>query len=882
MADRSPLVKVALGLALVFLVGAGSTTPTFDEHQKKRLAAHRTEKPPKIDGKLDDPAWADATPDDSLRQRYPHDGDEPTQRTVVRVLYDDTSVYVGVRMEDRDPARIVARLARRDRQIESDMLGIAFDSRHDHATAYAFYLNAAGVQSDGLMYDDTEYTQDWDAVWDGATSIDDQGWSAEFRIPLSVLRFSDLPVQEWGFQVERYISRNQEKDRWTWTPQSIGAEVSPMGHLGGLEGLRPKRTLELRPFMVARSRTHTDTGGALFGYDGQARVDGTLDFGLDAKLGLTSNLTLDATVNPDFGQVDADQVVLNLSHFETFFPEKRPFFLEGTDLFNTTLGTFYSRRIGRASVIPETFTGEDGTDLTTIERPAAVPIRAALKLSGKIGDRLSVGALEALTGPDETTAIDAAQMGRPVRFLPPMSYAVARAKYAFRGATYVGAMATAVTRFGTAKDASLDHDAYTQSVDGAWRSEDTQFRLSGQAIVSERIGGSRFWDDDGYTCDPSVRRCRPITRNDGLKLLPGDVGFGVELDGNYEGEHWLGNVYSRVLSPRLGLNDMGFWPRYDRYVVGGEWNYRDLKAGAPLQNWYLGLGTNQVLSWDGTPEDSELSFGFLATLTNFWTFHIGTNVIFPGTWDHYETQDGGWFEQPPNLGASFWLDSDSREPITLHLEGWANRGFSHGGWGAGSSASLKLNFISTLELELAPMLEFNGGRVRNWFETPCLDDSGFTCSSDTFNRHYRFGELSSGTLSFTTRLSYTFSPRLSLQGYAQLFLDRGRWTHYSTIDSIGSSPFIRYSDLRPDPAFNGDSDGDSIKDDDFQDITLNLNIVLRWEYAPGATLLFVYTRAQNSDIVLAGAEPRLTLRGLASGPTEDIFLLKLTYCFSNS
>lgn len=872
--------KVFWALAFPLLGAAGPQLPTLEEQGKKHLAASRTDRAPTIDGALDDACWDLAVPDDSLRQRYPHDGDDPTQRTIIRVLYDDTAIYVGVRLEDTDPSRIVARLARRDRQIESDSVMIMLDSRHDHATAYGFQLNAAGVQADALYFDDNQISYDWDAVWDGAARRDEGGWTAEFRIPLSVLRFPDVPAQSWGLQVERYISRNQERDRWTWTPQSMSAEVSPMGHLVGLDGLHPRRTLELRPFVVARATTHTRSGGALFGFDPAADVDGTFTGGLDAKVGLTSNLTLDATVNPDFGQVDADQIVLNLSHFETFFPEKRPFFLEGTDLFNTPLGLFYSRRIGRTSVIPDEFTGDDGMDLTTLGPLSSVPIRGALKLSGKVGDKLSVGALEALTGPDEATALDFRHDGRTVRFLPPMSYAVARAKYALRGATFLGAMATAVTRFGDGKDATHDHDAFTQSVDGAWRSADTRWRLGGQAVLSERVGGGRFADEDGLTCDPAFspgRDCRPLARNDGLKLLPGDVGYGLDLEGAYEGEHWTANAATWILSPKLGLNDMGFWPRYDRYVLNVGWGYRNLKATGSLQKWDMGMGSNWVLSWDGTPEDAEFGFGYTATLTSFWTFHVEAGPNLPGTWDHFETQDGGWFEQRPGMGASFYLDSDARRAVTLHVDGFGGTALGRGGWNVGGSASLKINAIPNLELELAPQLEVSSGRVRNWFQVPCVDDAGRDCSTDTTSRHYRFGELDAGSLSLTTRMAYAFSPTLSLQAYAQLFLDRGRWSHYSTVDTVGLHPFIRYSDLRPDPLFNGDSDGDGIRDDDFQDISLNLNVVLRWEYAPGATMLFVYTRAQKSDLFLGGEMPHLSLRGLASGPTEDVFLMKLAY-----
>ena len=239
-------------------MGAGPPVPNpiaVQEREKKRLEAHRTDKPPVIDGKLDDPCWADAVPDDSFRQRYPRDGDAPTQKTTIRVVYDDTAIYIGVRMEDTEPERIVARLARRDRQIESDQLGVALDSRHDHTTAYAFYLNAAGVQSDALLYDDNQLDLDWDAVWEAqGRAATEHGWSR--RVPHPALGHSasrDLPVAGVGPPGRALHLAQPGARRWAYTPQTMSAEVvADFGHLDGLVGLHPRTRLELRPFVVAK------------------------------------------------------------------------------------------------------------------------------------------------------------------------------------------------------------------------------------------------------------------------------------------------------------------------------------------------------------------------------------------------------------------------------------------------------------------------------------------------------------------------------------------------------------------------------------------------------------------------------------------------------
>jgi hypothetical protein len=370
----------------------------------------------------------------------------------------------------------------------------------------------------------------------------------------------------------------------------------------------------------------------------------------------------------------------------------------------------------------------------------------------------------------------------------------------------------------------------------------------------------------------------PISRNDGAKLLPGDTGYGVDVEGAYEAPTVVANALARVISPKLNLNDLGFWAYYDRYEVDWNLKLRDTNPGNVLQKWLAGIGGDVIYSMDGVLRDVTLAAGYAGTFKNFWAYDIEGWINVPGTWDHYETQDGGWFEKPFGPGTFVAIDSDPRKPVQFHLEGTANFGFTEGGWEVGSFAALKLNMISTLELEIDPSIDFIGGnRMRAWFPAPCLDDAGNLCTSDTVSRHYRFGALESGSVSLTTRLSYAFSPRLSLQTYAQLFFDRGHWSRYARVDTMGPGPFIRYRDLVPEPGFNGDSDGDGVRDDDFEDVSLNLNVVLRWEYAPGATILLVYTRAQASDLVLAGEVPRLTLRGITTGPTEDVFLMKLTY-----
>ena len=323
---------------------------------RPHIAATRTAQPPVIDGRLDDPVWAAAAPSDTFVQHFPDEGAPPSERTSMRVLYDDKNLYVGVDCEQLN-APIVRRLARRDSQIPSDGVWIDIDSRRTGVGAFHFAVNAAGMLSDGIHFDDTAFSSDWDAVWEAKVADTGRGYAIEFRIPLSVLRFSALPVQDWGFQVRRFIDARQETDDWAFYPRSAATLVPLFGRLDDLRDLNPRHAFELRPFVLGRAgyrAADVDADTLAHGWSAGGSV------GLDARAHVSNELTLELALNPDFGQVEADTVVLNLSTFETFFPEKRPFFLEGIDVFATIRPLVYTRRIGRQPAAP--IAAADGAD----------------------------------------------------------------------------------------------------------------------------------------------------------------------------------------------------------------------------------------------------------------------------------------------------------------------------------------------------------------------------------------------------------------------------------------------------------------------------------------------------------------------------------------
>ena len=337
-----------------------------------------------------------APADDRFVQYAPETGGAPSERTTVQVCYDDKAVYVAVRAWDREPSGIVTRLARRDRVVEGDRIELLLDTRHDHHSGFLFLLTAAGGQADGFVANDGDFSTDWDAVWEGRTARDADGWTAEFAVPLAAVRFESEPEQLWGMQILRYLSRRRESAVWSAIPRDRQALVSPLHHIQ-LGQLRPRRTFAALPFLLLRAEARGGGDTWLGLGDDDAEHDPGLSAGVDLKLGLTRALTLDASILPDFGQIEADEVVLNLSRFETFFPEKRPFFLEGADLFATPIQLFYSRRIGRAA--------EDG---------GSVPIWAATKVTGT-ARAAGMGVLAAVTGPEDDVG-------------PAQGFAVARAR----------------------------------------------------------------------------------------------------------------------------------------------------------------------------------------------------------------------------------------------------------------------------------------------------------------------------------------------------------------------------------------------------------------------------------------------------------------------
>lgn len=847
--------KVGLFIAVVWsnVAHAAVVGPGTD----KQIEAQRADQPPRLDGALDDEVWKQAKTDDAFTQVFPDDGAKPSTRTSIQVAYDDKNLYVGINAYDPEPGKISARLARRDSLIDSDYVEVFLDTRHDHDNGYWFRVNAAGVVADGQMHDDTRTNFDWDAVWTGKAQIHGSGWSAELQIPLSVLRFSESDSKTWGFDVRRGTRRTGEIVRWSPIPRTASGTLSRLGHITNLEEVKPRRAMEARPFSVIRLNTSLPEGGSFAFGDAQSTAD--VSFGANVKLGLTDGLTLDATVNPDFGQVDADPVVLNLSSFEVYVDERRPFFLEGAGLFRTDVLLIHTRRIGqsvsrlRAGAL---LTLRDGSQSEIVRAPLFAPIYAAFRVSGSVGDRFSVNALSAITGP-ETVVLDAGRSESELDVVPARNFSIARGKYSLGGSSYLGFASTAVTRLGSGIIPAQNHDAFAESIDGRWVRADGMYRAYFQLATAHRSGG-----------DSVEASGRPFTREDGTVQGPGDLGAAGEFGGSKAGGAMKLYGRYRFVSPKFDVDAMGFEDDWDYHQFLTDTTYHHEKRFGWFQRAQIGAATLTEFNFDGTRKTLRLTGAASALTKQFWSVETNFRYHPPGSWTTRETSDGAKFELSDLvvLGGSF--SSDSRRDVSGGASVSLSKSPSTDLESLSGGVHLSLRPYSPFEVTLRANLGKQRGNMR---VVDCSTDEG-TCWRGSELRDYTFALQDTSSLDLTMRASLALSTVLSIDSYVQLFAAGGSYHDYSSIyGAEGATPKLGRDDAESIP-FAGDYDQDGDRDDRFSFATLNANVVMRWEMFPGTTLMAVYTRSQRHNRQLH----KLDYGGLRRGEAEEIVLLKLT------
>ncbi len=825
------------------------------------IPAARTTEPIVMDGRLDEPAWKDAPVFDSFVQTFPVEGAVPSERTEMRVLYDDHTLYIGFFCHDAQPALINRQLGRRDHPpSSSDSVQIMIDSAHDHRTAYVFQVTAGGVQLDGLQFQDTSFTEDWDAVWEGVSEVQADGWSAELAIPLHLLRFPAAQEQVWGFLAQRHISRTHEDVYSVLVPLNAGGMVSRAGHLSGLTALKPERTLELSPYLVSRSVLQPQFSDLTRPIP--RMWNPSFDLGMDLKAALTSDLSLTATINPDFGQVEADEVILNLTNFEPFFPEKRPFFTQGLDVFQS-VGTesggvaphmlFYSRRIGLTA-----------------------PIFTATKLTGSVSRSVEIGVLDAFVMGAGAEQVDEENPDRRLRLnierplhlgvnseLPatrpvPTNFLVAVARGRLSpSATVGGRVVSAMPIAGvcTEEDMQLDSSLRPLGCSGQggsaaaleWdlRTPDAKWGLLGQLSGSKVLGG------------PPERVLR-----DGIVLHRGESGMGALLQASKSGgEPFRFNIQYRYSSPTFDLNTTGFLRTQNEHHLGWTARYVRPSGLGLFRRFEARIHADGQMTADGRKitRGRAANVAMDLLLPGFQSVGFEAGVI-DGAFDVREIpQTGIPFQRTVQTYALVSGGTDANQPLALDGYAALNRNQQvSGGDLTGFSFNANLTFRpqERLETKLSATLERTPYGPR--FVSPGEDPDG-----------YVFADLESNVLSMTLRQQLVITSRMTLQAYAQLFSSYGAFGTYYTAHANGQEA-IRLTDLAA--SASGGSPG-------FRSAALNLSMVLRWEYRPGSTVFFVYSRSQSEPVLVSDTELQKTLRpvNLFDGRATDAVLIKWSY-----
>ena len=851
------------------------------------VEAARTSVTVTVDGLMDEAAWTDAAPTGEFVQLAPSPGRAATERTSVRVLYDDRALYVFARMRDRQPANIRARLARRDTGVPSDWFYVGLDTHGDDRTGFVFGVNAAGIQQDYLVYDDVRTDVSWDAEWDATAVVDSTGWSVEMRIPLNQVQFEVSEGEyAWGVQFSRTIDRKGETAYWAPRSPTEDGIVSRFGQLTGVADLAPPRRVDLRPYVASRlDRAPGDLADPY--HDTNAL---STSVGLDLRYDLTSDLTLAATVNPDFGQVEADPAQLNLTAFELFFPERRPFFVEGTDVFaygrTRALATsdrprfLYTRRIGRAPQRRSFVPGETRElgDIYT-DTPDQTTILGAAKVSGRIGD-WSVGVLDAVTATEygRYAAVGAdggvtAEGRAPVA--PATNYFVGRARRT-SGASTVGLIATAVNRPGAHPDllSALPSQAYVAGADAEHRWADGRWIVSAVAAASHLSGTPE-----------SVARVqrgssRYFQRPDAPHLEVDDArtslsGASAELAiTKAGGGHWVGSLSAATTTPGFDVNELGYQNRSDIANVVGIAAYVEPDPSGPLRTWSLAALTSASWNYAGDRIGTEVGLGWNGSLQSRWGGRLEGQLTLPSKDDRL-TRGGVLAATPLGAAVSATAHSDPGRPVSGSATASA---LADAAGGRAVSASLNGTYrpLDALRVSLGVSLDVGRSGLQYVGEAPAPADAGVD------GRRYLFATADQTALAAPIRVEWSFSPTLSLQGYARPYVARAAFSRFKELRERGTVDFVVYGEDRGtiqqadggevvDPGDGGDSF--PLPPAAVVLGSLQGSAVLRWEVRTGSTLFVGWEHAMSEERL----GERVGLLDALSGPVRNTLFVKLSY-----
>ncbi len=805
------LQKTIVFLVVCFLVVSSLMASDVEESEPNVAMAVRVNpSPPEIDGELTDEAWQSAPEFGNFLQREPDEGKEASEKTTFKIIYDDEAIYFGVECYDSEPKKIVSRLTRRDGRTEADWVSISLDPYYDRQTGYWFTAQSSGAINDGAISNDRWRDTSWDGVWEVKTKIHERGWTAEYRIPYHVLRFNPKDEYIWGLNVERSITRNKERDQWTLMTSDKSGWVSRFGTLKGIKGIHPPNHLELIPYTMGRTilADENDYSGSI---------------GADIRYGITSNVSVNATVNPDFGQVEADPSELNLTAFESFFREKRPFFVEGAGIFkNQDYDIFYSRRVGRFPghvEIPE--------DVIELSRSEATTILSAVKLTGKTKSKTSFGILNAVTAPEYAKIERNTEKGTVQEdFLLESltNYFVGRLNQDLMdGASRVGLMATAVNR----KEST---SAYVGAMDWSLNFQDKAYEFSGTTAFSHAY-------DEGY-----------------------ENGYLAHFEGDKRGKSIGGEVSVFAISPDFNINDLGFIRRTDIIRPGGRLRFEIDKPFLIFRKGDCSINTDLAWNYNGNMIDKGLNLWSWVELKNYWWVNVELGRNLKAINDDELRRDGPLMKNPASYRAGFTIHTDSRKSIAFRLSPFTWRRDDGSSYMNHISFEFETRPISNLQLYIEPSYGHRSSFAQ-WVER--IEKVG-----DGENEvHYVFGELDSRTLDITARANMCFTPNLTLEVFLQPFIAIGDYTNFKELAPGTYYEFNSY-------AYEGNPD--------FHSRAFKSNVVLRWEFRPGSTLYVVWAQSRGMSIenpTLDDLElrPLERLGDTFSDDGSNVFLVKVNY-----
>lgn len=868
-------------LIYAFLISLLSTA--FAQEKKSYTTAWVQGGVPEIDGVMNEAVWNQVEWGGDFVQFEPNNGETPSQPTQFKILYDAKFLYVGVRALDSVPEKIVRRMARRD-NFEGDWVEINIDSYNDKRTAFSFNTAVSGVKGDEYVTNNGEnWDQNWDPIWYNKTSIDSLGWTAEMKIPLSQLRFADKESHVWGLQVIRRVLRKEERSTWQHIPQGNAGWVHNFGELNGLKGIRPQKQLEIQPYLLAQTQSFEKEEGNPFATGKLSNWNA----GVDGKLGITSDITLDFTINPDFGQVEADPSQVNLGAYQIFFQERRPFFIEGNNILDfpvipTELGTefssdnlFYSRRIGRRpQYYPETIENE------YVDQPITSHILGAFKLTGKNKDGLSWGVMESLTS-EEKAEIDLYGERRKETVEPITNYLVSRVqKDLNEGKTMFGAMFTSTHRNINDPDLEfLAKDALTGGLDFMHNFKDRKYyvaaRLIGSslrgdpyAILSAQTAPERFFQRPGA---PHVQVDSSLQSLNGTG---GSILFGKNL-GNIifqSGVNWK--------SPGLDLNDVGFMQNADDIFHWSWMQYRILKPFSIFRS--IRFNFNEWHNWDfsGTMLSQAGNTNIHMNFKNAWRLGSGATLSSRQV-SNADLRGGPAMLYPGGKNWWYYVSTNERSKLSFFINSfyyWGNEKYIRN---QGYAIRLTYRPINALQLSLQPNLRF----LRN--------DLQYVTTIEEPKR-YILGRIDQQTFSSAIRINYNLTPNMSIEYWGQPFISKGKYDQFKYVRNSKADVFEdRFYTLTPSE-ISWDQSSEiyqvtegkenipaySIENPDFNFAEFRSNLVFRWEYKPGSTLFVVWSQNRSEGLDYNDDNSIGSLADdIFNASVRNIFLIKYTYRF---